>query len=96
MEVELKDTRFAKLSPVDVAGFAGELERFEAADNGVDRPEAPFDRTFGNMKPEPIGGGLFAGAFESGVQLNPFKSSMVGGHVGSLKGWCSEEMSGGG
>lgn len=96
LEVELKDTRFAKLSPVDVAGFAGELERFEAADNGVDRPEAPFGRTFGNIKPEPIGGGLFVGAFESEVQLSPFKSSMVGRHVGSLKGRGSEGMSGGG
>lgn len=74
----LKDTRFAKLSPVDVAGFDGEGERCEDADNGVDLPEPPFDRTDGgNMKPEPIGGGLLAGAFELEDQLSPFRSSMA-------------------
>lgn len=78
LEEELKDTRFAKLSPVEVAGLAGELERFEAADIGVDLPEVPFDRTFGNMNPELIGGGLLAGAFELEDQLSPFKSSIVG------------------
>lgn len=78
LEEELNDTRFAKLSPVEAAGLAGELERFEAADIGVDRPEAPFDRTFGNIKPEPIGGGLLVGAFELEDQLSPFKSSIVG------------------
>lgn len=76
---ELKDTRFAKLSPVDdVAGLAGDWERLEAAEIGVERPDGPFDRTLGKLKPEPIGGGLLVGAFELGVQLNPFKSSMAG------------------
>jgi hypothetical protein len=46
---ELNETKFAKLSPVDVGGFAGELDRFEAADIGVDLPDAPFGRTLGNM-----------------------------------------------
>jgi hypothetical protein len=45
---ELNETRFAKLSPVDVAGFTGELERFEVVDNGVDLPEPPFDGMVGN------------------------------------------------
>jgi hypothetical protein len=55
---ELNETRFAKLSPVDVAGFAGELERFEVLDNGVDLPEPPFDGMVGNKYPALIGGGL--------------------------------------
>lgn len=75
----LKDTRFAKLSPADVAGFDGEGERCDVADIGVDLPEPPFDRTAGgNTKPEPIGGGLLAGAFELEDQLSPFRSSMAG------------------
>lgn len=75
----LKDTRLAKLSPVDVAGFDGEGERCEDADIGVDLPEAPLDRTAGgNMKPEPIGGGFLAGAFELEDQLSPFRSSIAG------------------
>lgn len=75
----LKDTRFAKLSPVDVAGFDGDGERCEDADIGVDLPEPPFDRTAGeNMNPEPIGGGLLAGAFELEDQLSPFRSSICG------------------
>jgi hypothetical protein len=73
---ELKDTKFAKLSPVDVGGLDGELDRFEAADIGVELPEAPLGRTLGNMKPEPMGGGLLAGAFELDDQLSPFRSSM--------------------
>jgi hypothetical protein len=74
---ELKDTKFAKLSPVDEGGFAGELDRFEAADIGVDLPEAPLDRTLGNMNPEPMGGGLLAAALELDDQLSPFRSSMA-------------------
>lgn len=76
---ELKDTKFAKLSPVDVGGLDGELDRFEAADIGVDLPEAPLDLTLGNMKPEPMGGGLLAGALELDDQLSPFRSSMLSG-----------------
>lgn len=72
---ELNDTRFAKLSPVDVAGFAGELERFEVVDNGVDLPEPPFDGMVGNRYPELMGGGLF-GLLESD-QLRPLRSSMM-------------------
>jgi hypothetical protein len=74
---ELKDTKFAKLSPVDVGGLEGELDRFEAADIGVDLPEAPLDLTLGNMKPEPMGGGLLAGTLELDDQLSPFRSSML-------------------
>jgi hypothetical protein len=76
---ELKDTKFAKLSPVDVdvGGLDGELDRFEAADIGVDLPEAPLGLTLGNMKPEPMGGGLLAGALELDDQLSPFRSSML-------------------
>jgi hypothetical protein len=44
---ELKETRFAKLSPVDVAGFDGEAERFDVADNGVDLPEPACDGILG-------------------------------------------------
>lgn len=43
----MNETRLAKLSPVEVAGFDGELERFEVADNGVDLPEPPFDGILG-------------------------------------------------
>jgi hypothetical protein len=73
---ELKETRFAKLSPVEVAGLDGELERFEVADNGVDLPEPPFDDILGYKYPELIGGGLL-GSLESEDQLKPFRSSMV-------------------
>lgn len=72
----MNETRFAKLSPVEAGGFDGELDRLEAADIGVDLPEAPLGRTFGNMKPEPIGGGLLVGALELDDQLSPFRSSM--------------------
>ena len=72
---ELNETRFAKLSPAEVAGF-GELERFEVADNGVDLPEPPFDGILGYKYPELIGGGLL-GFLESEDQLKPFRSSMV-------------------
>jgi hypothetical protein len=76
---ELNETSFAKLSPVDVAGFAGELERLEVVvDNGVDLPEPPFDGIAGNKYPELIGGGLF-GLLESEDQLKPFRSSMLRG-----------------
>lgn len=75
----LKDTRFAKLSPLDVAAFDGEGERCEDADIGVDLPEAPLDRTAGgNIKPEPIGGGFLAGASELEDQFSPFRSSIAG------------------
>lgn len=72
---ELNATRFAKLSPVDVAGFAGDVERFEGVDDGVDLPETPFEGLVGNKYPELMGGGLL-GLFESD-QLRPFRSSMV-------------------
>jgi hypothetical protein len=73
---ELNETRFAKLSPVEVAGLDGELERFEVADNGVDLPEPPFDDILGYKYPELSGGGLL-GFLESEDQLKPFRSSMV-------------------
>lgn len=71
---ELNETKFAKLSPVEVAGFAGELERFEVLDSGVDLPEPPFDGIVGNRYPELMGGGLLD--LESD-QLRPLRSSMV-------------------
>lgn len=75
----LNETRFAKLSPVDAAGFDGELERREVVDIGVDLPEPPFSRALGGyINPEPIGGGLLAGGFELEDQLSPFRSSMAG------------------
>lgn len=73
------ETKFAKLSPVEVAaGFDGELDRFEAADRGVDLPEVLFCRVLGTKRPEDIGGGLLAGAFELEDQLSPLRSSMAG------------------
>ena len=79
MAEELNETKLAKLSPADVAGFAGEPDRFEAVDKGVDLPEAPFeDITTGKIFLELIGGGLF-GTCELLDQLNPVRSFMVGG-----------------
>lgn len=75
---ELNETRFAKLSPVDGAGFDGELDRFEAVDRGVDLPEFPPGCTFGNIKPDPIGGGLLVGGLELDDQLRPLRSSIAG------------------
>lgn len=75
---ELNETRFAKLSPVDGTGFAGELDRIEVADRGVDLPELPAGRTFGNIKPDPMGGGLLAGVLELDDQLRPLRSSIAG------------------
>jgi hypothetical protein len=74
---ELNETKFAKLSPAEAGGFDGELDRFEAADIGVDLPEAPLGRTLGNIKPELMGGGLLVGALDLLDQLSPFRSSML-------------------
>lgn len=72
-----KETRLAKLSPADGAGFAGELERFEAVDTGVDLPEVPFGRAVAYKRPELMGGG-FWGAFELDEdQLSPDRSSIL-------------------
>lgn len=82
---ELNETRFAKLSPVDVAGFAGELDRLDVVDKGVDLPEAPFvGDTMGNIRLELIGGGLL-GAFELVDQLKPFRSSIAGNVAASVE-----------
>jgi hypothetical protein len=67
----------AKLSPAGGAGFAGELERFEVVDTGVDLPEVPFGRAVAYKRPE-LMGGAFWGAFElDDDQLSPDRSSIL-------------------
>ena len=84
---ELNETRFAKLSPFDGGGFAGELDRLDAVDIGVDLPDVPPGRTLGNANPEPMGGGLLAGALESDDQLRPLRSSMAGEMLCGVQSW---------
>ena len=74
---ELKETRFAKLSLSGVADFEGAFDGPEDAERGVDRPEVSFCLTLGNKRPEFIGGGLRVSLEELGVQLKPFRSSMI-------------------
>lgn len=73
------ETRFAKLSPVEtVVDLEGELDRLDAVERGVDRPDVFACRRLGIMRLEDIGGGLLAGAFELEDQLSPLRSSMAG------------------
>ena len=74
---EPNDTRFAKLSPLGVAGFEGGFDGPEEAERGVDRPEVLLGLAVGNRKLEFIGGGFLVSFGELELQLRPFKSSIV-------------------
>jgi hypothetical protein len=74
---EPKDTRFAKLSPLGVAGFDGGFDGPEEAERGVDRPEALLRITVGKRELELIGGALRGSLEGLEFQLRPFRSSIV-------------------
>lgn len=75
---ELNETRFAKLSLSEAAGFVGWLEGVDEAERGVERPEGLAGLTLANKEPELIGGGFWGALDELADQLRPLRSSMMG------------------